>query len=381
MTKIELQTENELLEARDKLMAFAEEYDTALDTQALNKIWERAREIGASASGSWLGYQANVYYADFKAPPAGAHFDIENGISGNLFGGPNSRWVEYTGQDVFDFLVDDQGESALKINEARAHNGRTLVGGVKADVSSLLAVFLQNHKDSFVGRIAEEIEEATISDATDIANALSPKRQLITRDMRAIQQGTWAPPHVKVQARIKAAHQPSAHCRELAGKLEKLAAHMARVSTRDVRSARVGTNVFIGHGRSAVWRDLKDFIQDRLRLPWDEFNRVPIAGITNIARLSEMLDSAACAFVIMTAEDELADGTAQARMNVIHEVGLFQGRLGFTKAIVLLEEGCEEFSNIQGLGQVRFPKGNIAAKFEEIRQVLEREGVLEGTKG
>lgn len=149
----------------------------------------------------------------------------------------------------------------------------------------------------------------------------------------------------------------------------------------DAQPAHNGTKVFIGHGRSAVWRDLKDFVYNRLRLDWDEFNRVPVAGITNIARLSEMLDSSACAFVIMTAEDELADGTAQARMNVIHEVGLFQGRLGFTKTIVLLEDGCQEFSNIQGQGQIRFPKNNIAAKFEEIRQVLEREGVVEGPKG
>ena len=115
-------------------------------------------------------------------------------------------------------------------------------------------------------------------------------------------------------------------------------------------------------------------------MPYDEFNRVPVAGITNIARLSEMLDAAACAFVIMTGEDEQADGKVQARTNVIHEVGLFQGRLGFTKAIVLLEEGCEEFSNIQGLGQIRFSKGNISAKFEEIRQVLEREGVIEAPR-
>jgi hypothetical protein len=132
----------------------------------------------------------------------------------------------------------------------------------------------------------------------------------------------------------------------------------------------VGTKVFIGHGRSMAWRDLKDFIKDRLHLPYDEFNRVPVAGITNIDRLSEMLDAAAVAFVILTAEDEQADGALRARMNVIHEVGLFQGRLGFTKAIVLLEDGCEEFSNIAGLGQIRFPKANIASKFEEIRLVL-----------
>jgi predicted nucleotide-binding protein len=79
----------------------------------------------------------------------------------------------------------------------------------------------------------------------------------------------------------------------------------------------------------------------------------------------------------MTAEDELADGKIQARTNVVHEAGLFQGRLGFSRAIILLEEGCDEFSNIQGLGQIRFPKGNIKAVFEEIRLVLEREGLLE----
>src|SRR3546814_2415043 len=100
----------------------------------------------------------------------------------------------------------------------------------------------------------------------------------------------------------------------------------------------------LGHGRAAAWRELKDFSQDRVRLPWDEFNRIPVAGVTNIARLSEMLDASAIAFLVMTAEDELADGSLQARMNVIHEAGLFQGRLGFSRAIVMLEEGCTEFS-------------------------------------
>jgi len=57
-----------------------------------------------------------------------------------------------------------------------------------------------------------------------------------------------------------------------------------------VAADRVGTNVFIGHGRAAAWRELKDFVQDRLGRPWDEFNRVPAAGITNIARLPEILE-------------------------------------------------------------------------------------------
>lgn len=132
-------------------------------------------------------------------------------------------------------------------------------------------------------------------------------------------------------------------------------------------------SIFIGHGRSPIWRELKDFVQDRLQLPWDEFNREAVAGIGTSDRLEAMLNGASFAFLVMTAEEEHADSTMHARPNVIHEVGLFQGKLGMRRAIVLLEEGCSEFSNIVGLGQIRFPRGNISAVFEEIRRVLERE--------
>ena len=108
----------------------------------------------------------------------------------------------------------------------------------------------------------------------------------------------------------------------------------------------------------------------------NEFNRVPVAGVTNIERMSQMMDAAAIAVLIMTGEDEQTDGKLHARMNLVHEAGLFQGRLGIARAIVLLEEGCEEFSNIAGLGQIRFPPNNIKAAFEQIREVLEREGLL-----
>ena len=44
---------------------------------------------------------------------------------------------------------------------------------------------------------------------------------------------------------------------------------------------------------------------------------------------------------------------------------------------IILRPGCEEFSNIHGLGQIRFPKGDISARFEKVREVLEREGLIE----
>jgi hypothetical protein len=39
-----------------------------------------------------------------------------------------------------------------------------------------------------------------------------------------------------------------------------------------------GNRIFIGHGLSSLWREVKDFLADRLSLPWDEFNREAVAG-------------------------------------------------------------------------------------------------------
>jgi predicted nucleotide-binding protein len=134
--------------------------------------------------------------------------------------------------------------------------------------------------------------------------------------------------------------------------------------------------IFLGHGRSEQWRVLKDFLKERLGLAFEEFNRISPAGINTQERLGEMLDKCGFAFLVFTAEDAHPDRSLHARENVIHEAGLFQGRVGWRRAIIVLEEGCEEFSNIVGLGQIRFAKGNIASCFEEIRRVLEREEFL-----
>ncbi len=172
--------------------------------------------------------------------------------------------------------------------------------------------------------------------------------------------------------------------RNIIGLVKAVQTHIKRPTTvlaqSRNREVTAGVNVFIGHGRSKEWLALKDFIANRMRLLVDEFNQVPVAGVASTERLSTMLDAAAIAFLVLTAEDETGDGELQARMNVVHEVGLFQGRLGFSKAIVMLEEGCREFSNIAGLGQIRFPKNDIAAKFHEVERVLEREG-LKGSTG
>ena len=131
--------------------------------------------------------------------------------------------------------------------------------------------------------------------------------------------------------------------------------------------------VFIGHGRSPAWRDLKDHLQDKHGFKIEAYETGARAGHTIRDILEEMVTKSSFALLVLTGEDEQADGQLRARQNVIHEAGLFQGRLGFPRAILLLEEGVEEFSNVHGVQYVKFSKNNIKETFGEVLATLRRE--------
>jgi Predicted nucleotide-binding protein containing TIR-like domain len=347
--------------------------------EPLQKLSDAANKVGKAWSGSWLGYHSRVYYDDLTDPPPGAHFSREWGMMETAFApGTVGSWAEFRFDDIVSAIFKFCNDPSIKEQEKAASETREMLEDLQLEVISLLSSFLKTQTgDNFLTEILDRVGKLKTYTAKDYIDAKAPSGQFICRDMQAVNAGLQTPPHISVLARIAEIHYPFIVCEKLSKLTRRAASHMLNIEKNKEKSERIGTNVFIGHGRSPLWKDLKDFIQDRMRLPWDEFNRVPIAGFTNIARLSQMLDAAAVAFLIMTAEDEQADGKQHARQNVIHEAGLFQGRLGFERAILLLEDGCEEFSNVQGLGQIRFPKGNIAAIFEEIRKVLEREGLID----
>jgi predicted nucleotide-binding protein len=131
--------------------------------------------------------------------------------------------------------------------------------------------------------------------------------------------------------------------------------------------------VFIGHGRSQQWRDLKDHLHEKHGYEIVAYEIGAREGHTIRDIIEEMLDRSSMAFLVLTGEDETADHRFLARQNVVHEAGLFQGRLGFPRAIIMLEDGTEEFSNIAGIQQIRYSKGKIKETFGDVLAVLKRE--------
>lgn len=131
--------------------------------------------------------------------------------------------------------------------------------------------------------------------------------------------------------------------------------------------------IFIGHGRDKQWKDLKDHLTDQHGFEIICYEIGATAGITIKDKLEYMLYDCSFALLIFTGEDIDIDGELHARENVIHELGLFQGALGFDKAIILIEDKVKEFTNIVGLNQIRFAKGNIKEIFGDVVATLNNE--------
>ncbi len=370
----------ELFAIAKKLIDAAEVGDSEEISIPLNRLYGAAQEVSRSFSGSWLGYHSCVYYDGLISVPAGANFSQEWGLKDlrSINDGSEGDWRQYEKDEVTRSIKDRAGNPDLTEANSAKNQAEKIFMLLKSEIQSIIHSEIHERKDNFLQIILDNLTKLNLISKIDFMQSIAPRGQIMTRDTIALGQGTKIPPHVDMLAEVTSIRHSFGLCRTASDLSRQAASHLERKSRSRAAAERVGTNVFIGHGRSNLWLELKDFVQDRLRLPWDEFNRIPVAGLTNIARLSEMLDAAAIAFLIMTAEDETVDGALQARMNVIHEAGLFQGRLGFSRSIILLEESCSEFSNIQGLGQIRFPRGNISAAFEEIRRVMEREGLVSG---
>jgi predicted nucleotide-binding protein len=345
-------------------------------SRAIEAIMKAAGEFAVAFSGSWQGYHSRVYYQNFQRPPPGAHFSQEWGLRGNEFRrlGSKGEWKEYDYEFVRNAVLQRAGNPDLqKVEDAERESKLVLQQSIDT-LDSILVSRLSSGEDDILRRCQKELENYGPRTSQEILEAVRPSGQIMTRDMIAVGQRTQVPPHIAVQLEALSALHIFASCKLVAKVAKKVASHLKRNLPTAAQGK--GRFVFIGHGGDPTWKDLKDFLNERLDLRWDEFNRVPVAGMSNKERLTDMLNNASFAFLVLTAEDERSDGVIQARENVLHETGLFQGKLGFNRAIILLEDGCNEFTNIAGLGQIRFAKGQLSARFEEIRRVLEREGIV-----
>jgi predicted nucleotide-binding protein len=342
------------------------------DRQRSLKAIERASaEIGAAWSGSNLGYHASVYTFDLRAKRG--EFNPEWGLM--------ERWPTHEPHQSW-LVIDDNTVETEIIKRAGSPDLMALRGELpklakRLDAErehALSALIAAKVKDDFVSRQLQQLKQIA---SKDLGSCIQSMLRVPTysRDAQAVAQGAQPAVHQATLALAVVAFDIEDNFERLERICRDCARHLGRAPLEGIKSSS-GATIFIGHGRDNQWLELQNLLEKKLGLRVIHFNHEAVAGISTKERLQQMVEAADIAFVVLTAEDELVDGTVSARDNVIHEVGLFQAALGFERTVAMLEDGCAEFSNIAGLGQIRFPKGRIRASFEDVREVLEREGIV-----
>jgi predicted nucleotide-binding protein len=135
--------------------------------------------------------------------------------------------------------------------------------------------------------------------------------------------------------------------------------------------------VFLGHGKNLLWSKVERWLEKDKGVLVEAWESKSRAGEQVVQVLERLLDSCTFAVLVVIGEDATATNTLRARQNVVHEIGLFQGKLGFTKVALLQQEGTESFSNVDGLQAIRFPGDRIEAAFPELERMMKREGLIQ----
>ncbi len=134
----------------------------------------------------------------------------------------------------------------------------------------------------------------------------------------------------------------------------------------------MSNSIFISHGHAELLKyQLKDFLENKLKREVVILSEQPNKGLTVVEKLELASERCDKAIILLTKDDEMADGNKRGRQNVIHEIGFFQGKYGRNNVVLLCEKGVELFSNISGIVYIHFDREHFSEVFESLREELQ----------
>jgi sugar/nucleoside kinase (ribokinase family) len=134
------------------------------------------------------------------------------------------------------------------------------------------------------------------------------------------------------------------------------------------------SGIFISHGKNSEWFAVQRFVEDKFESPVYSFESAPWEGHELSEALSKNLERCSLSVCVLTVEDLTGDGRKFARQNVIHEIGLFQGKHGFDRVVLLVEEGCDFVPQAAVPYTINFPHNRIYSAFYKLAEIIKSHG-------
>lgn len=135
------------------------------------------------------------------------------------------------------------------------------------------------------------------------------------------------------------------------------------------------SGVFLAHGPDPQWQTVRQFLEQDCSLSVHTVDSTPIDDdwVESVTACMHLCGFGVC---VLTPDDLTVSGLGRAAQGVINLVGILQGSCGFRRVALLVEEGCEIFSNMHGVVELRFRHGHVESTLWQLDRMLRREGVL-----
>lgn len=326
--------------------------------------------------GSWFGYLANVYCTDFNSPTIDMYqsLDLERGAESVRESQKESNWRRYSDEQVDRAIEREVERRDIRTTFEHSLQWADRFRDKKADVLDIINIAQLQHPSIF-DSLANSVKELHIQSPADIVER-QKRAVLESKDPVANQLAIRIPPHIRYRAKITWSMDGASTVRELRKLIAGIVRQIERVLETNPFPLATGKKVFIGHGSSLQYEKLHKLLEKRLKLEIAEFDHRPADSKIILPHILDLIRGSRLAFILLTGEDKLDDQTLNPRLNVVHELGLCQATLGYENTIILREEGCATLSNVSGIVYISFPKDNVEAVSEKIREALETRGII-----
>ena len=179
------------------------------------------------------------------------HNSTKNGI-------PRFKQMMNRSSVVKDVINESAGHPDLSAAKEASAKLATLVNRAKDELLSTLSLALDDAPDEFLERLKKNAQDIEIQTYAAICRAILPGGRMMSRDSNAMMAGLQLAPHQEIVAETAALQSPCDAATNLSEIVRRAGSHMDRKEKGKQRSKRIGTNVFIGHGRFTLWRELRE---------------------------------------------------------------------------------------------------------------------------
>lgn len=132
-------------------------------------------------------------------------------------------------------------------------------------IATLLTVMVERTRSALIEELRDSAKSLkSYFSQEEIIGSMRPQGNFMTRDSLAMSQGIVPPHHIVILAWLQSKATAFHNLGELGKIAKRAAAYLERRQTeRIVKSESAVERIFIGHGRSPIWWELKEFSR-----PW-----------------------------------------------------------------------------------------------------------------